>query len=86
MEAADLPGVNLTFSPSEKPVVGTEGRSIDHIGFEVENLESLCKKLEAKGVTFRLSFRTIPEYNASIAFLIDPWGTVIELTEGLDEL
>jgi catechol 2,3-dioxygenase-like lactoylglutathione lyase family enzyme len=86
MEAADLPGVNLTFSKSTKPVVGTEGRSIDHIGFEVDNLESFCKKLEAMGVTFRLSFRTIPAYNASLAFIIDPWGTVIELTEGLDAL
>jgi catechol 2,3-dioxygenase-like lactoylglutathione lyase family enzyme len=86
MEAADLAGVNLTFSPSEKPVVGTQGRAIDHIGFEVENLESFCKKLEEKGVTFRLFYRTIPEWNVSLAFIIDPWGTYIELTEGLDEL
>lgn len=86
MEAADLPGVNLTFSPSEKPVVGTQGRAIDHIGFEVANLESFCKKLEEMGVTFRLFYRTIPEWNVSLAFIIDPWGTYIELTEGLDEL
>lgn len=86
MESADLPGVNLTFSPSEKPVVGIQGRAIDHIGFEVANLESFCKKLEEMGVTFRLFYRTIPEWNVSLAFIIDPWGTYIELTEGLDEL
>lgn len=86
MEAADLPGVNLTFSPSDKPVVGTQGRAIDHIGFEVKNLESFCKKLEEMGVTFRLFFRTIPEWNVSLAFIVDPWGTYVELTEGLDKI
>ena len=77
---------HLTFSPSEKPVVGIQGRSIDHIGFEVKDLESFCKKLEEKGVTFRLDYRTIPEWDVSLAFIIDPWGTYIELTEGLDKL
>src|SRR5262245_44864308 len=32
--AADLPGVALNFSPSPDPVVGTQGRALDHIGFE----------------------------------------------------
>jgi catechol 2,3-dioxygenase-like lactoylglutathione lyase family enzyme len=86
MEAADLPGVNLTFSRSERPVVGTQGRTIDHIGFEVNNLESFCKKLEEEGVRFRLFYRTIPEWDVSLAFVIDDWGTYIELTEGLDKL
>src|SRR5438132_9047493 len=30
-----LPGVALNFSPSPTPTVGTTGRSIDHIGFEI---------------------------------------------------
>ena len=46
-QAADLPGVNLTYSPSPDAVVGTQGRSLDHIGFEVKNLEAFCKKLES---------------------------------------
>ena len=49
-DAADLPGVNLTFSKAETPVVGTRGRSLDHIGFEVRNLEQFIKKLEASGI------------------------------------
>lgn len=85
-EAADLPGVNLTFSPSETPVAGTKGRSLDHIGFEVKNLERLCKKLEAAGVKFDRPFQRIERANLSIAFFTDPWGTYIELTEGLDKL
>src|SRR5215510_6938049 len=45
-----LPGVVLNFSPSPTPTVGTTGRSIDHIGFEIKNLEAFTKKLEAQGI------------------------------------
>ena len=27
----------------------TKGRTLDHIGFEVKNLQSFCKKLRSKG-------------------------------------
>ena len=83
---ADLPGVNLTFSPSADPVVGTQGRSLDHIGFEVENLEEFCKTLEAAGVEFSRPYTVVESVGLAIAFLTDPFGTYIELTEGLDEL
>jgi len=85
-EAADLPGVNLTFTATEEPVVGIQGRVLNHIGFEVENLETFCKKLEGMGVKFDRPYREIPELGVGLAFLTDPWGTYIELTEGLDEL
>jgi catechol 2,3-dioxygenase-like lactoylglutathione lyase family enzyme len=85
-EAADLPGVNLTFSQASGPVAGTKGRALDHIGFEVKDLEAFCKKLEAAGVKFDLPYRKIPSLGLSIAFLSDPWGTYIELTEGFDRL
>ena len=52
-EAADLPGVNLTYSPNPASLAGTEGRSLDHIGFEVDGLEAFCKELEAKGCDVR---------------------------------
>ena len=83
---ADLPGVSLTFSPSDDPVEGTQGRSLDHIGFEVENLEEFCRKLEAEGVTFDQPYVEIEQLGLAIAFFTDPFGTYIELTEGLDEL
>jgi catechol 2,3-dioxygenase-like lactoylglutathione lyase family enzyme len=86
MEAAQLPGVNLTFSPAGGSVAGTRGRSLDHIGFEVENLKALCEKLEKKGVTFDRPYTERPEIGVALAFFTDPWGTYIELTEGLDKL
>jgi catechol 2,3-dioxygenase-like lactoylglutathione lyase family enzyme len=85
-DAADLPGVNLSFTNSTDTVVGTKGRSLDHIGLEVRDLEAFCKKLEAGGVKFDIPYRKVPALGISIAFLTDPWGAYIELTEGLNKL
>ena len=83
-QAADLPGVNLTFGATTEPVVGTRGRALDHIGFEVKNLEAFCKRLEAAGIKFDRPYTYIPQIGFAIAFFTDPFGTYIELTEGMD--
>jgi catechol 2,3-dioxygenase-like lactoylglutathione lyase family enzyme len=80
---AQLPGVTLSFTRSPAATVGTTGRALDHIGFEVKNLEAFTKKLEADGIPLTVSYRTVPALNIAIAFIQDPWGTNIELTEGL---
>lgn len=85
-EAADLPGVNLTFSQASQPTVSTKGRALDHIGFEVKDLQAFCKKLEAADIKFDVPYRHIAALKLSIAFFTDPWGTYIELTEGLNQL
>jgi catechol 2,3-dioxygenase-like lactoylglutathione lyase family enzyme len=84
--SAVLPAVALNFSPSTDPVVGTQGRAVDHIGFEVKNLEAFCKKLEADGIKLAVPYRTVPALGIAIAFITDPWGTYIEMTEGLDKV
>ena len=81
---ADVPGVELTFAKADGPPAATKGRVVDHIGFEVDGLEALCKKLEGQGIKFDVPFRRIERMGLSVAFLTDPWGTYIELTEGLD--
>jgi len=83
-QAADLPGVNLTFGGTTAPVVGTRGRALDHIGFEVKNLEAFCKQLEASGIKLDRPYTVVPQIGFAIAFLTDPFGTYIELTEGMD--
>jgi catechol 2,3-dioxygenase-like lactoylglutathione lyase family enzyme len=80
--AADLPGVNLNFSDATGPVAPTKGRTLDHIGFEVKDLQAFCEKLAASGVTFDVPYRKVSP-DLAIAFFTDPWGTYIELTEGL---
>ena len=84
--STSLPGLTMNFSQSQTPVVGTQGRAIDHIGFEVKNLEAFTKKLEAQGIKLASPYRAVPALGISIAFISDPWGTYIELTEGLDKI
>ena len=73
----------MNFSDNAGTNVPTKGRMLDHIGFEVRNLEAFCKKLEANGVKLDTPYTKQPSGNAT-AVLTDPWGTRIELTEGLN--
>lgn len=85
-DAANLPGINLTFGIAKvAPTVGSKGSSTDHVGFEVKNLEAFCKRLEENGVKLDIPYRKIPSAGIAIAFLTDPFGTYVELTEGLDQ-
>jgi catechol 2,3-dioxygenase-like lactoylglutathione lyase family enzyme len=87
---ADLPGIGymLNFFRWEmnEPLVGTAGRAVDHVGFDVRNLEEFVRKLEAKGIRLTAPYRKDPALNnIGTASIVDPWGTSIELTEGLDK-
>jgi catechol 2,3-dioxygenase-like lactoylglutathione lyase family enzyme len=89
---ADLPGVGYSLNffrwEGDQSIthVGTTGRVYDHIGFEVKNLEEFCRKLEAKGIKLTVPYRKVPALNNSgAAFITDPWGTSLELTEGLNK-
>ena len=81
-EAADLPGINLNFSAAPRPVAPMKGRMLDHIGFDVAGLEAFCRKLEAAGIRLDAPY-VRPAGGFASARLTDPWGTSIELTEGL---
>ncbi len=83
--AAFVPGGEVDVMKATGDVAPTKGRTLDHIGFEVTNLEAFCKKLDADGMKFDMKYTVIPQLQGlKIAFLIDPWGTRIELTEGLN--
>ena len=56
----------------------------NHIGFEFEDLKAFCKELEARGIKFQVPFRDIPTIGLKVAFITDPDGTFIELTQGYD--
>ena len=83
---ANLPGVGLNFSVSSAPTVPTTGRVLDHIGFEVKNLAQFLAKLEAQGIKPSVTLRRVDALGLNIAFIVDPWGTNIELSEGLDKI
>jgi catechol 2,3-dioxygenase-like lactoylglutathione lyase family enzyme len=82
--AAFIPGGEVDFRKAQQAEAPTKGRSLDHIGFEVKNLEAFCKKLEADGLKLEVGYREMAQLGGlKLAFLIDPEGTRIELTEGL---
>jgi catechol 2,3-dioxygenase-like lactoylglutathione lyase family enzyme len=77
---ADLPGVQLRFAKTAAPTVTTKGRVLDHIGFDVTDLQGFIKKLEAAGIKLDRSY-TKTDNGGALAFITDPWGTYIELNE-----
>jgi catechol 2,3-dioxygenase-like lactoylglutathione lyase family enzyme len=91
---ADLPGVGYSLNffrwEGDQSIthLPTAGRVVDHVGFEVKNLEAFCKELEAKGIQLTRSYRKKDPAmgNIATATIVDPWGVSIELTEGLDRI
>lgn len=83
IQAADMPGVNLSFSQSQTQRLPTQGRAIDHIGFDVEDLDAFAAMLKMKGVKLDGPVQQLRGSTVKSVFLTDPWGTRIELTQGL---
>ena len=81
-DAVDLPGVNINISVAPRETVATKGRMLDHIGVEVANLEAFCRELVKKGASFETPYAKDGR-GIGRARITDPWGTSIELTEGL---
>lgn len=83
-QAAFIPGGEVDFRKTDQPQAPSKGRALDHIGFEVKGLEAFCKKLQAEGYTLEIPYREMPQLGGvKLAFLVDPFGARIELTEGL---
>src|SRR5271165_5690370 len=83
IDCVDVPGVSLSFSQAKTALAPTKGRSLDHIGFDVKDLEAFTKKLEAQGTKLDEPIRMAPNGTTKVAYLTDPWGTRIELTQNL---
>jgi len=81
-KVADVPGVNLSWNPADTAPLPSANRSVDHIGFEVKDITAFCAKLEADGIKLDRAVTPVERLGLTIAFLTDPWGTRIELTEG----
>ena len=82
-DAVDLPGMNINISAAPKATVGTKGRMLDHIAFEVVESRGVLQEARDRWVSSSTSrIRRTPK-GIGYATLTDPWGTSIELTEGL---
>jgi len=81
-DAVDLPGVNVNLSAAPGPAGATAGRTLGHIGLEVRDLGASCDRLASMGVICDTSGGR-GQAGVRTGALTDPWGTSIELTEGL---
>ena len=78
---ADVPGTQLRFNKADMAQAPTKGRVLDHIGFDVKDLQAFIKKLEANGIKLDRPYTKNEQTGAALAFITDPWGTYIELNE-----
>jgi catechol-2,3-dioxygenase len=83
-DTVNVPGTEITLGKVDTAQAPTKGRSVDHMGFEVKNIDEFVKKLQAAGIKTDGAIRN--STNAAgirLVYVTDPWGTEIEITEGL---
>jgi catechol 2,3-dioxygenase-like lactoylglutathione lyase family enzyme len=87
-EGLDLAGKSnlLMFTLAGDKVSPTDGHVNNRIGFEVRGLALLVKKLEKAGAKVVRAYGKSATGPGMSAVVTDPWGTTIELTEGLTKL
>ena len=54
---------------------------LDHIGFDVKDLQAFIKTLEAQGIKLDRPYTKNEKTGEALAFITDPWGVYIELNE-----
>ena len=81
---ANIPGSNILFERAKGPVAPTRGRAFDRIGLEVVALDVFVKKLEDNWVKLDMPYTgKNAAMNAGFAVFQDPFGTLIEMSDGL---
>ncbi|MGH9645669.1 MAG: VOC family protein [Bryobacteraceae bacterium] len=81
---ADIPGHRILFVQAKGPVETTKGRAFDRIGLEVKNVEGVCKNLDGAGIKLDgKGFARAKGMDLAVCVITDPWGTYIEISEGL---
>lgn len=81
---ANIPGSSILFEQAKGPVAPTRGRAFDRIGLEVVDLAAQVKKLEEGGIKLDSPYNgKNAQMNAGFAVFQDPFGTLIEMSEGL---
>jgi len=74
LPSAIVPGGRVDFLPARGDAPrGSRGAAIDHIGFEVADMDAFAARLGRLGIPF----------DVERALITDPAGTLIEITDGL---
>jgi len=81
----EIPGARIVFHETKDPIAPLKGHSLALLGFEVKDLPAFVKKYQDAGGKFdgAGTIATSAAANLSVIQLTDPWGTSIEVSQGL---
>src|SRR5262245_3245044 len=81
----EIPGARIVFHVTKDPIAPMRGHSFGLLGFEVKDLQEFVKKYQEAGGKFdgNGTIATATAANLSVIQLTDPWGTSIEVSQGL---
>jgi predicted enzyme related to lactoylglutathione lyase len=79
----DIPGARIVFHETRDPIAPTKGHSLGLLGFEVKDIQDFAKRYQDSGGKMDNAIATATAANLSVFQLTDPWGTSIEVSQGL---
>jgi predicted enzyme related to lactoylglutathione lyase len=80
----EIPGARIVFRATKDPIAPTRGHSLGLLGFEVKDLQEFVKKYQDAGGKLDGQIATATAAKLSVVQLTDPWGTSIEVSQGLN--
>ena len=78
----DIPGAQLRFAKADTAQAPTKGRVLDHIGFDVKDLQSFVKKIEAEGIKLDEPVRKNEATGVALTYITDPWAPASSWSKG----
>jgi hypothetical protein len=81
----EIPGARIVFRETKEKILPTRGHALGLIGMEVTDLKDFVKRYGDAGGKFdgNGTIATAAAANLSVIQLTDPWGTSIEVSQGL---
>jgi len=73
-----IPGARLLFTRADSAPAPTRGRTLDHTGVGVADVDAFCERAAGLGVTCQRLF------GGAAAMLTDPAGVTVEINAGLE--
>jgi len=81
----DIPGARIVFRETKDTIAPMRGHSLGLLGFEVTDIEGFVKRYQEAGGKFdgAGTIARAQAANLAVIQLTDPWGTSIEVSQGL---
>jgi hypothetical protein len=79
----EIPGARIVFHETKEKIEPTRGHSVGLLGFEVQDLQDFVKRYQDSGAKLDGNVATNAAAKLSVVQLTDPWGTSIEVSQGL---